>query len=183
MRGSHNHALPPDACLGANTVLGKVAIDAPVGNPRSVVILLNIMIKSQAIQWKATCWIVVGGFAVLSAAFGVLIGRLFYVEHHPELWPRGSFGGPLGCANSVTDPLGAMLGIGTPISLAGVVGFAVLAYRGYATRTSAISAAVLALGCTVALLVFGFRFFRNDLGDMHLSEIVWWLKPFGFFGV
>lgn len=141
------------------------------------------MTKSQAIQWKTACWIVVGGFALLSVAFGVIMGRLVYLQHHPELWPRDSFGGPLWCGNSVTDPLGAMLGIGTPISLAGVVGFAVLAYRGHASRTSVISAAVLGLGCTVGLLVFGFRFFRDDLDGAQLSEIVWWLKPFGFFGV
>jgi hypothetical protein len=144
---------------------------------------LNTMIKSQAIQWKATCWIVVGGLALLSVSFGIYMGRLFYLEHHPELWPRDSFGGPLWCGNTVTDPLGAMLSIGTPIGLAGVVGLVVLAYRGYASRTSAISAAGLALGCTTGLLVFGFRFFRHNLGGMHLSEIVWWLKPFGFFGV
>ena len=89
----------------------------------------------------------------------------------------GSVG--LMCGNSVTDPLGAILSFGTPVSVAGVAGLAGLAHRGLAGRRSVVSAAVLALGCTAGLMVFGIRFFRDSLPGFHLSEIVWWLKPFG----
>jgi len=94
-----------------------------------------------------------------------------------ETTRSGSMG--LMCGNSVTDPLGAILSFGTPFSIAGVVGFTGLAYRGLASRWSVVSAAVLALGCTAGLLVFGMCFFRDSLPGFHLSEIVWWLKPFG----
>jgi hypothetical protein len=140
---------------------------------------LNIVTKSEVIQWKAACWIVVGGFSLLSAAFIVIMGRLLYIQHRPELWSPDSFGGPLWCGNSVTDPLELMLGFGAPVSLAGVAGLAVLAYRGQANRSLVASAAGLALACIVGLLVFGFKYFRHDLGGAHLSEIVWWLRPFG----
>jgi hypothetical protein len=112
----------------------------------------------------------VGGFTVASARFGWGMQEIFAQAAKPGL---------LMCANSVTDPLSAILGLGTPIAVSGVVCLACLAHPSFASRASVASAAVLALGCTAALLHFGFRFFREALPGFHLSQIVWWLRPFG----
>ena len=133
---------------------------------------LRTMTKSQAIQWKTACWIAVGGFTAASAWFGWGMHQMIAESTRP-----GSMG--LMCGNSVTDPLGIILSFGTPVSVAGVVGFAGLAHRGLASRWSVASTGLLALGCTASLLMFGLRFFRESLPGFHLSEIVWWLKPFG----
>ena len=94
------------------------------------------MTKSQTIQWKTACWIAVGGFAAASAWFGWGMHQMFVEAARP-----GSVG--LMCGNSVTDPLGAILSFGTPVSVAGVAGLAGLAHRGLAGRRSVVSAAVL----------------------------------------
>jgi len=130
------------------------------------------MTKSQTIQWKTACWIAVGGFTAASTWFGWNVHQLF----SPSA-PPGSIG--LICGNTVTDPLGAILSSGTPISLAGVAGFVFLSHRGVGSRWSVASAAVLTVACTAALLVFGIRFFRDALPGFELSQIVWWLRPFG----
>jgi hypothetical protein len=130
------------------------------------------MTKSQATRWKAACWIAVGGFTASSAWFGWGIHQMF-----TESARHDSMG--LMCGNSVTDPLGAILGIGTPAGLVAVVAFAVLSHRGFASRWSVASAALLAFGSAAALLVFGIRFFRDALPGFYLSDIVWWLKPLG----
>ena len=83
------------------------------------------------------------------------------------------------CGNSVTDPLGAILSLGTPVSLVAVSGLVVLSWHGFASRWSVVSAAVLAVGCTAGLVAFGRSFFQNALPGFHLSDTVWWLRPFG----
>lgn len=132
------------------------------------------MTKSQAIQWKTACWIAVGGFTAASAGFGWWMHQLFAEAARP-----GSLGM---CANCVTDPLGAILSSGTPISIVGFAGFVCLLRRGVAGWSPVVISLVLTLGCTIGLLVFGFRFFR-DLDGAQLSEIVWWLRPFGAIGL
>ena len=133
------------------------------------------MTKSQTIQWKTACWIAVGGFTAASAWFGWSMHQLFSQSAQP-----GSLG--LMCGNSVTDPLGAILSFGTPISLAGVVGFVFLSHRGVGSRWSVVSAAVLTVVCTVALLVFGFRFFSRCLArfppftDCMVVETIWHMR-------
>ena len=120
------------------------------------------MTKSQAIQWKTAFWIAVGGFTVASAWFGWGMHQMFAEAARP-----GAMG--LMCGNSVTNPLGAILSLGTPVGVAAVVGFAGLAHRGLARWWSVVSAALLALGCTAGLLVFGIRFFEDSLPGIHLS--------------
>jgi len=133
---------------------------------------LDTVTKAQVIiLWKTACWIAVGGFTAASAWYGWGMHQFFAEAARP--------GSGLMCGNSVTDPLGAILSFGTPVGLAGLAGFAGLAHRGLAGRWSVVGAAVLALGCTAGLLTFGFRFFRDSLPGFHLSESVWWLKPFG----
>ena len=137
------------------------------------------MSKSDVSILKTILWIVVGGFVLVSVTLGSIMGRLAYLQHHPESWSPDSVGSPLWCGNSVTDLVGVILNAGTPISLAGIVGLALLANRGHARQSIVLSAAVLALGCSAGLLIFGFRYCRGQLGGFPLSEIVWWLKPFG----
>src|SRR5260370_31652973 len=130
------------------------------------------MSKSQAFQWRAACWVAVTGFVALAAWFGWGMHQLFAAAARP-----GSMG--LMCGNSVTDPLAAILSLGTPVSLVAASGLLVLSWRGSAGRWSAASAAVLAVVCTSWLVAFGINFFRDALPGFHLSDVVWWLKPFG----
>jgi hypothetical protein len=135
------------------------------------------MSKSRAIQLKTICWIAVTGFTASSAWFGWGMHQMSGESAQPD-----SLG--LMCGSSVTNLLGVILSIGAPAGLAALVGFAVLWHRGFANQWSVASAALLAVGCTATLLVFGIRFFRDALPGFYLSDIVWWLKPFGrVFGV
>jgi len=79
------------------------------------------------------------------------------------------------CGNSVTDPLGAILSLGTPVSLLAVSGLGALSWLGFASRWSVVTAAVFAVGCTVALVAFGHSFFQHALPGFPLSHIVWWM--------
>jgi hypothetical protein len=128
------------------------------------------MTKSQVIQSKIACWLAVGGFTGASTLTGWNLCQFFAEASRPGVFM---------CGNSVIDPLGAILGFGTPVGLAGAIGLAVLARRGLASWWSAVGAALLALGCTVGFLVFGFQFCRDSLPGFHLSNIVWWLRPLG----
>ena len=119
---------------------------------------------------KTACWLAVGGFAATSAFFAWSMHLFFAEAARP---------GSLMCGNSVTDPLEAILSIGTPISVGGVWGFACLARERVVSWKSVFVAGLLTFCCTAGLLVFGFRFYRDALPGFHLSEIVWWLKPFG----
>lgn len=128
-----------------------------------------VMKKSDAIQWKTGCWILVGSFTAASAWFSWSMHQLF-----THLAQPGSSG--LMCGNSVTDPLGLILSL-APFSFAGVAGFVFLRSRRAAGWLPVLASAGLTLICTVALLIFGFRFFRDSLPGLYLYEIVWWLKP------
>jgi len=125
------------------------------------------MKRHEVIFSKAICWILVGGFS---------IGCLWFGWGMHSLLSANTI---LMCGNSVTIPLGAMLDLGTPVGIAGVLGLAFLAHRGLASRWSILSSSVLVLAGTAGLLAFGFRFFHDYLPACRLSEIVWWLKPFG----
>jgi hypothetical protein len=83
------------------------------------------------------------------------------------------------CGNSVTDPLEVILSFGTPLGLVAVSWLAILCWHGFTSRWSLTSAAVLVAGCTAGLVTFGLSFFRDALPGFHLSDFVWWLKPFG----
>jgi len=121
------------------------------------------MKKYEVIFPESACWIFVGGFGVGCLWFGWGMHRI--------LAPNTI----LFCGNSVSTPLRFLLEVGTPIGLIGALRLTWLACRGLANRWSALSSALLVIGGTAGLLTFGFRFFRG----FQLSEIVWWLKPFG----
>jgi hypothetical protein len=132
----------------------------------------HAMSKSHLILLKTACWVVVGGFVLGSVA----MHRLFVEAARPDsgIW----------CGNSVTDPLGALLSFGTPLSVVAVVPLGVLWRRGLAAAWSVVPASLLVLVCTASLLVVGIRFFRDFLPGFHLSDIVWWMSPVGgVFGV
>src|SRR5438270_483372 len=103
------------------------------------------MSRSLAFQWNRACWITIGAFVAFVAWFGWGMHNLYVAARLP-----GSMA--LMCGNSVTDPLAAILSFGTPVSLAAVSGLLVLSWRRVASRWSVASAAVLAIGCTAALL-------------------------------
>ena len=130
------------------------------------------MSKPLVIFLKSTCWLVIGGFALAS----VTMHRFFAEAARPDsgIW----------CANSITEPLGAILSFGTPFGVAAAVPLGVLWHRGLAAAWSAVLASSLVLVCTALLLVDGIQFFRGSLPGFHLSAIVWWMRPVGgLFGV
>lgn len=129
------------------------------------------MTKSQVLQLRAACWLTVAGFAAAAVAFGWDMHRTL-----PFTTPAGSLG--LMCAVSVTQPLYQILSWGTPIGVTGVAGLGFLWSRGQVSGWAVGSAGTLVLGGTIGLLIFGFRFMHDILG-IPLSDIVWWLKPFG----
>jgi hypothetical protein len=139
--------------------------DEPVDSPQRG----SAMTRSHILMIQCNCWVAVLGFAAASARFAWQMNQVFAQAVQPGL---------IMCASSVTGPLGTMLGFGTPVAMCGVVGLACLAHRGLASRASVVSAGMIALGCTAALLVFGYRFF-GTLPGFHLSGVVWWMNPLG----
>src|SRR6185436_15798575 len=109
------------------------------------------MSKSQLILLKTLCWLVIGGFALASAA----MHSVFTEAARPNsgVW----------CGNSVTDPLGRLLSLGTPLGVAAIIPLGVLWRRGLATFWSLLAASLLVLVCTSSILVAGVRFFRDSL--------------------
>lgn len=119
---------------------------------------------------KAVCWIAVAGFATGTVASGWEIQRALHPVHVP---------GFLGiCGNCITDPLGQILGLGSPIGAVGLAGLVFLWSRDQVSAWAVGSAGTLVLGGTVAYLIFGLRL-MHDIFGMPLSAVVWWLKPFG----
>lgn len=133
---------------------------------------MRALTRSERIVLKTLCWSIVIGFTALTGLFGLGIHHLFAESAKPS-----SLGW---CGNSVTDPLGAILSFGTPLSIAAVIPLGVLWRRGMARGWSVATAAALALICTITLVIFGVHFFRDSLAGVdHLSNNVWWLRPIG----
>ena len=130
------------------------------------------MSKSSLILLKTVSWLVVVGFAFACVA----MHRLFAEAARTDsvIW----------CGNSVTDPLSALLSLGTPFGIAAVIPLSVFWRRGLAAGWSVVPAWLLVLASTASLLIGGIRFFRDALPGFHLSDIVWWMRPVGgLFGV
>lgn len=129
--------------------------------------------KTTILRVRVVLWLVVVTFTLLSVAYGVMMGRLFYLQYHPQLWPRDSFG-PLWCGNTVTAPLVFLLSrCAPPAVLAGGV-LLFLAYRGHGSRCGGWTAEILAICVTGALVGFGLWFFLQ-LPGFHLADQVWWM--------
>ncbi len=126
------------------------------------------MRQSQVILLKSACWVTVGAFAGMSGLFGIEMRQILAENARP-----GSLG--LFCGNSVTDPLELLLGLGSPIGFAAIVPLVDLWRRGLATGRSVIPPALVVFTCTAMLLLFGIRFFREYLGSVPLSNLVWWM--------
>ena len=126
------------------------------------------MSKSRVILLKMACWLVIGGFAVA----GVRMHRLLLEAARPDpgIW----------CGNTVINPLGVILSIGSPLGVVAVVLLGMLWRRGLAAGWPVMLAALLILVGTTSLLVYGIRFCRDSLpGELYLSDIVWWMGPVG----
>lgn len=122
---------------------------------------------------RVLLWLVVAGFMVLSVVFGIMVGRLFYLDHHPELWPPDSFS-PLWCANTVTDPLQRLLNICAPLAAVAGVALIYFAHRGHGSRCSTWFGEILVVCLTGVLVCFGFWFFQM-MPPLHFADLIWWM--------
>ncbi len=130
------------------------------------------MRKPSLILLKTACWLAIGIFASASVAMHLVLARA--IRSDAVIW----------CGNTVTDPLSSLLSAGTPMGVAAVVPLGVLWKRGLAAGWPVVPASLVVVGFTASLLVGGIRFFQAALPGYHLSEVVWWMRPFGgLFGV
>ena len=108
------------------------------------------------------CWMVVAGFVVASAAYGVYVPRV-----SRDLW----------CGNVLTDPLSFLLSYVAPAAGCAVAALGVLWYRGALRAWSPASAGAAFAVTLASLLAYGVWLFSTMLPGFSLSDIVWWMRP------
>ncbi|MHA3771508.1 hypothetical protein ACXR0O_08220 [Verrucomicrobiota bacterium sgz303538] len=130
------------------------------------------MSRTRALLLKIVCWSAVLALPVSAIGYTVMVNRA-YAEVE-----RRSLSG-VWCGNSITDPLISILSFGTPAALIAVAVLGGLRLRRLVNTGSLLTAAVLTIACTGALIANGVRFFQKSLPGHHLSEVVWWMSPIG----
>jgi hypothetical protein len=122
-----------------------------------------------AIPINVGCWLLVVFLALASVSHGV------WVWHH--------WGEKFGSANGFIDPVVFFMNYLVPVASLGVIGLFILRHYGMASRRAVISATVLFLIFTAALVIYGVWFVRRLSGSFLMSYQVWWLEPFRLFGI
>lgn len=126
------------------------------------------MSRTHALLLKTLCWIAVFALLACSVAYAIIVNRAY-----ADATRRGLSG--LWCGNTVTDPLALIFSFSTPAAAAAVIGLGALRLRHIVSTSSVVTALVITLACTGALVSFGTQLFRASLPGHHLSELVWWM--------
>ena len=125
------------------------------------------MSKRRAMMMKPVCWVAISLFLCAAIGFAAMAVK-------EMITPSGG----LWCANTITDPLHALLNYGFPICAFCVLTLFRQQNAGFSHRKLATAAAVVIGLFTLGLASFGVYFHRIALeGAARLSECVWWI-PF-----
>jgi len=130
--------------------------------------------KVSLVSLRGCMWVLLLGLIALSVLYGSFMAYMFYLQAHPEHWPKESFG-PLSDGNTVTDPLRFILNWVAPVGVAASVALVVLAWLGQGKLRSAVLGSALAVCAIVSLVSFGLWFFHTYLAGYHLQNEIWWM--------